>query len=103
MTQQNVEDIKVWDLALRIFHWSLVSSFLIAFFTEDEWMSVHIWCGYLAFGLIIFRLIWGIIGPQSARFTDFVRNPKTVLQYTLEVLRGTARRYLGHKDRKSVV
>ncbi|MDD1607434.1 MAG: cytochrome b/b6 domain-containing protein [Methylococcaceae bacterium] len=49
--------IKVWDLPLRIFHWLLVIAFFIAYFTEDELLTVHVWAGYLVGGLLVFRLL----------------------------------------------
>ena len=88
--------IKVWDLPLRIFHWALVFSFLLAYITEDDFMTVHAYAGYTIIGLLVFRLIWGVIGTKYARFTDFVRHPKTVIAYLKDVLSNKAERHIGH-------
>ena len=88
--------IKVWDLPVRIFHWSLVTAFFIAYITEDELLTLHTYAGYSVMGLVGFRLIWGLIGTRHARFTDFVRRPATVIDYMKDVLRFRAKRYLGH-------
>ena len=88
--------IRIWDLPLRIFHWTLVSSFLIAYVTEDDFMTVHAYAGYTIIGLVSFRLIWGVIGTKHARFTDFVCRPTTVIAYLKDVISNKAKRYLGH-------
>ncbi|MDX1604789.1 MAG: cytochrome b/b6 domain-containing protein [Candidatus Competibacterales bacterium] len=89
-------EIKVWDPAVRVFHWLLVVGFFAAYFTEDELQDLHVWAGYLVFGLIVFRLLWGLIGTRHARFGDFVRGPATVLRYLGLVLTLRAPRHLGH-------
>ena len=55
-------DLKVWDLLVRFFHWSLVASFTVAYLSEDDWQNLHVWAGYTVLGLLVFRLIWGLIG-----------------------------------------
>lgn len=92
----STQPIKVWDPLLRIFHWSLVSLFLFAFITEDDFLDLHVIAGYIIIGLIIFRLIWGVIGPRHARFSNFVKSPSQVKSYLKDVLLFRAKRYLGH-------
>lgn len=94
--ETKISEIKVWDPLVRLFHWSLAAAFFIAYFTEDELQDVHVWAGYLIAGLLAIRLIWGFVGPSYARFKDFVRSPATTLTYTKDVLRGRAKRYIGH-------
>ena len=53
-------ELKVWDPLIRLFHWTLVASFTIAYFTEDDWQNLHVWAGYTVLGLLVFRLIWGV-------------------------------------------
>lgn len=91
-----VGGMKVWDPLVRIFHWSLVASFAIAWFTSEEIRTVHIWAGYAAAALISFRLIWGFAGTRYARFRQFVRSPLQVLAYLRDILRGNEQRYIGH-------
>lgn len=89
-------EIKVWDPLVRFFHWSLVTAFFIAYFTEDDLLTVHSWAGYLIFSLLIIRLVWGFIGTRYARFSDFVYSPKNVIQFLKDTLHLRAKRYLGH-------
>lgn len=89
-------EIKVWDPLVRVFHWSLVVAFTLAFLTEDDWQWLHVIAGYTVLGLVLVRLVWGLVGPRHARFSDFVHRPRTVWQYTQAVLRGRAERYIGH-------
>lgn len=90
------KQIKVWDLPVRIFHWSLVSAFLLAYLTEDHFMSLHVLAGYVIGGLIVFRLIWGFIGTRHARFSDFYYPPSTVIAYLKSVITFKADHYVGH-------
>lgn len=88
--------IKVWDLPLRIFHWLLVISFSVAFITEDDFLSIHVWAGYLVAGLLIFRLIWGFSGGKYARFTNFLCGPSKAITYFKDAFSLKAKRYIGH-------
>jgi cytochrome b len=72
----------VWDLPTRLFHWLLVG--LIAF----SWWSVHnhhtdwhIWSGCSILALLIFRVLWGFAGSSTARFSSFVRGPRSIASY----------------------
>jgi len=90
------DSVKVWDPLVRLFHWSLVASFAVAWITGDEWKALHIWAGYAAAALIAFRVVWGLFGSRYARFTQFVRSPGTVAAYLKDLLAGREARYLGH-------
>jgi cytochrome b len=87
---------QVWDLLVRLFHWSLVAAFATAYIVEDDLLGVHVWAGYLALALITVRLIWGFVGTRHARFTDFVRGPHQVLSYEQDAIPLRAPRFLGH-------
>ena len=95
--------IKVWDPLLRLFHWSLVASIAIAWITSEESETWHEWVGYIALGLIGFRLVWGLIGPRYARFTQFVRSPSEVIDYTKDMLNKREKRYIGHNPLGAVM
>jgi len=90
------KQIPVWDLGVRIFHWSLVALFTVAYLSGDELETVHAWSGYAVIGLLLFRIVWGFVGSRHARFTDFIRGPKEVVGYLKSMKAGHPRRYLGH-------
>ncbi len=84
----------VWDLPTRLFHWLLVV--LIAFSwwsAEEEHLDWHIWSGAAVLTLLLFRLMWGLVGSSTARFASFVRGPKTIAAY-LRDMKGW--RQIGH-------
>jgi len=90
------KQIRVWDIFIRVFHWTLVISFVIAYFTGDENNLWHIYLGYYIGFLIIFRLIWGFVGSRYARFSNFVYSPTTVIDYIKSMLSAKPKHYLGH-------
>lgn len=74
--------VAVWDAPTRLFHWTLVG--LIAFSwwsAEEEHLDWHIWSGIAVLTLIVFRLLWGLFGSSTARFANFVRGPRGILDY----------------------
>ena len=89
-------EISVWDPFVRIFHWSLVLTFTIAWFSGDELEVLHINAGYAVLGLVLLRLVWGFVGTHHARFRNFVYPPAEVKGCLRDTLRQRARRYLGH-------
>ena len=93
MTQDTV---KVWDILVRLFHWSLVVAFTVAYLTEDDFEDIHVIAGYVVLGLIIFRLIWGTVGSRYARFNSFMVKPSTAISYIKDIKNHSAKRYIGH-------
>lgn len=88
--------MKVWDPLVRIFHWSLVLLFAVSYVTGDDDSMLHIYSGYGIAALVAVRLVWGFIGSRHARFSDFVRGPRRVMEYARSLLRGKPVHYLGH-------
>lgn len=89
----------VWDLPVRVFHWTLVAAIAAAYVTNRlgvSYFKYHVWCGYLVIVLVSFRLIWGLIGTRHARFLNFVRGPSETLRYGLQLLRGEPTHFAGH-------
>jgi len=93
---ENKKTVRVWDPLVRVFHWTLAAAFLIAYFIGDDWLDLHVAAGYTVLGLVLFRLVWGVIGTRHARFGDFVRSPAATLAYLGDIVTARARRCLGH-------
>jgi cytochrome b len=91
-----LNETRVWDPVVRIFHWSLVATFTIAWLTGEEESRLHELAGYAVIGLVLIRVAWGFVGTKYARFRDFVYRPSTVLAYVKDILTGKSKRYLGH-------
>lgn len=91
-----MQEIKVWDPFVRIFHWTVFVSFFIAYFTEDEVMWLHEIAGYTILVLVLARIIWGVIGTRFARFSNFIYKPETIKNYLTDMRHAKAKRYLGH-------
>ncbi|GAC12932.1 cytochrome b/b6 domain-containing protein [Aliiglaciecola lipolytica] len=89
----------IWDIPLRLFHWLLVIALLSQWITSElgsEYMDWHFYIGYFTLGLIIFRLIWGFVGPEYARFSQFIYSPKIIWQYLILFVKGKNPKYTGH-------
>ena len=93
---KGTDRVRVWDPIVRIFHWTLVLAFFTAYIAEDHFPDVHAFAGYTVFSLVLFRILWGIWGPQHARFSDFIYHPRVVLKYLTDLIWFQARRYMGH-------
>jgi cytochrome b len=95
---ETLKTVVVWDLPTRLFHWTLVALMIAQWLTAEEssTMDWHVWGGYAVLALVLFRLIWGFVGSETARFSDFVRGPDAALEYVRALLRGETPHYLGH-------
>ena len=92
----STNSVKVWDPFVRIFHWTLVLSFFIAYITEEDFLVIHSFAGYTVLALLLLRIVWGLIGTRHARFSDFTYSPQTIKAFIKDTLYLRAKRYLGH-------
>ena len=90
------DTVRIWDPVVRIFHWSLVAAFAIAWLSADELQPLHEVAGYVVAGLVALRLVWGFIGGRYARFSQFLKGPRQTVSYLGDMALGTEQRYLGH-------
>jgi cytochrome b len=89
--------MKVWDLPVRLFHWVLVVLILCAWATQ-EWdrMNWHKWVGYSILTVLLFRLVWGFVGSDTARFGRFLRSPVAAFRHLAHLGRREPDREIGH-------
>lgn len=98
--------VLVWDAPVRIFHWLLALCFLGAWLTaeNDGYEMLHYAYGYTAGLLVLFRIVWGIIGSRYARFSDFIKGPKTIIHHFVNMIKGRFdEAYLGHNPLGGIV
>ena len=90
--------VLLWDLPLRVFHWSLVAAVTVAVVTGEiggAWMPWHGRAGLVIVGLLVFRLLWGVLGSATSRFAQFAPTPARVLAYLRGRWRGVGHNPLG--------
>jgi cytochrome b len=89
--------MKVWDLPVRVFHWAIVLLILAAWVTQHfNKMDIHMWIGEWILTLLLFRLVWGFVGSDTARFTRFLRSPFAAMRHLAEIRRREPDREIGH-------
>ena len=93
----------IWDPLVRIFHWSLAAFFFLAYFLEGDWLGMHSHAGYTVALLVVFRLLWGVIGSMHARFSNFVAAPAVVIVYLQQFFRGKSKPRVGHDPAGAVM
>lgn len=103
MPEPGIKPETTWDPFVRIFHWSLVGFFFLAYCLEGDRLEVHSHAGYTVALLVVFRLVWGVVGSTHARFGDFVVGPAPTITYLKQLLRGGGRRYVGHDPAGAVM
>jgi len=80
MTKQ----VLIWDLPLRLFHWMFAFAILGCWATHElgsDYIDWHMQCGYVAMGLLVFRLCWGFVGTKHSRFLNFIPTPNKIINY----------------------
>lgn len=89
--------IRVWDLPIRLFHWAIVLLLIVCWLSEREhWMRLHFIAGYALLSLLLFRLAWGFVGSDTARFSRFLGSPARVITELTSFSRREADTELGH-------
>lgn len=91
-----MQHIKVWDLFVRVFHWSLVAGFAANALVVDDDGKLHQWIGYAIVGLVVLRLVWGLIGTTYARFANFPPSFSGAAGQLGEMIRGIRHVHVGH-------
>lgn len=93
----DLPSIRVWDLPVRVFHWALAGLVAAAWLTAETGNTeLHSWVGFSILTLLVFRLLWGLLGSDNARFSRFLAAPRTVRDYLKAMLRRQAPHYDTH-------
>ena len=92
----NTQYIKVWDIAIRVFHWTLFVCYAIAFISSENILKLHVIFGYSVLYLVLFRILYGFVGTKYARFSDFLCPPAQIADYLKGLLIGRPKHYVGH-------
>ena len=95
---QAIRTIKTWDWGVRLFHWLLVASIAVAFLSSEEGSALSPWhvpAGWVAAILIAFRLLWGFVGGEHARFVNLIR-PSRMAGHVKGLFAGRVHASLGH-------
>src|ERR1700723_648152 len=89
--------LKVWDLPVRLFHWAIVLLIFAAWLSQAlDQMDLHMWIGRTILSLLLFRIVWGLIGSDTARFSRFLRSPAAALRHLAQIRRREVDREIGH-------
>src|SRR5271154_1386660 len=89
--------VRVWDVSIRLFHWLVVALVAAAYATwRLNWMVWHGWIGDLLLALLLFRLVWGFFGSETARFSPFLTSPRIAFQHLKYALLRESDRQVGH-------
>ena len=91
--------VRVWDVPVRLFHWTLVILLATSYFSGragGDWMKLHFWSGYTILTLLLFRIAWGFVGSTTARFSHFVKGPAAWFVYLKNLATGQRTYDVGH-------
>ncbi len=90
--------VRIWDLPTRLFHWLFAAACTVAWVSGDDprYTDLHLFTGYVALGLVAFRLVWGVIGGHYARFGQFVRGPAAVTSHLRNLFNPAREHEAGH-------
>jgi cytochrome b len=90
--------ILVWDRIVRLSHWLLAASFIVAYFSaeSERWRLVHVVSGCLVFAVVFMRVVWGVMGTRHALFANFLRAPRFAIAYLKSLATPNPEHHTGH-------
>lgn len=89
--------VKLWDLPVRLVHWSFTGLIPALWWTAERGnISLHLTLGLIMLGLVVFRVLWGVVGSSTARFSSFVRGPGAIRAYLAAARSGSGAPVVGH-------
>lgn len=95
--RNGAKTVRVWDLPTRLFHWLTVALVLSAYVTwRLDWMTWHARAGTALLALLLFRVAWGVVGSETARFARFVASPQAAARHLARLFRREPDEQVGH-------
>lgn len=88
--------VRLWDAPVRLVHWLLVVLIAFSWWSSEDHLNWHRWSGYAIIGLVLFRIYWGFAGGGAAKFSSFVRGPRSVAAYAATLGRRDVSTTPGH-------
>ncbi len=89
--------VRIWDIPTRLFHWVLVLLIVNSYVTQwQSWMDLHILCGEAILALLLFRVVWGVVGSDTARFGFFLKSPIAAFHHLLHLRKREPDTEIGH-------
>ena len=95
--------VRLWDPVVRLFHLSIAGVFVANYFFNEAGDAWHVWLGYYAMGWLLVRLVWGFVGPRSARWADFWPTPTRLIAHAHSLIAGRPEHRLGHSPMGALV
>lgn len=97
------DSLRLWDPLVRLFHLSIAGVFIANYFFNEAGDDWHVWLGYYAMAWLLVRLVWGFVGPRSARWTDFWPTRTRLAAHVRALLKGRPAHRLGHSPLGALV
>lgn len=89
----------IWDSPTRLFHWILVLAIALCYLTDKFGaFDLHKLCGEFVLALVLFRVVWGFVGSETSRFSQFLASPVAAVQHLLHFRRREPDRQIGHNE-----
>ena len=99
LNSSTVTPRRVWDLPTRVFHWLLLTAVVGLVITGNvgnDWLYWHFRLGYLVLSLVLFRVVWGVVGGHWSRFASFLPTPGRIAAYLRSLRDPDASHPAGH-------
>lgn len=92
-----MRQVRVWDILVRITHWTVAAGIIANLFFTEDGSKLHEYVGYTVVGLVVIRLLWGLVGTRYARFTSFLPTPTQLKHHLSDIsARRIDEQHLGH-------
>ena len=96
-----MKKIKVWDGSTRLFHWALVIAFGLSAYSafEDKYgiyADIHLWSGLAVLVLVTWRIVWGLVGSETSKFSHFLKSPLEAIQHARGFFKKSDNHSVGH-------